>query len=140
MQRWIPVALLLTLAACGGGSSPTTPTTPATPTRIISLDGSMAFGNIQTFTTFDESLRIHNNGTAVLTISGLTGPSGYTADWTSGTIAAGSSQAVTIRFSPTAEQTYNGTLTVNGDQTSGTNTIAISGTGTRPPGPRTSFS
>jgi hypothetical protein len=46
---------------------------------------------------------------------------------------------VTINFAPTAEQTYNGTLTINGDQTSGTNTIAISGTGTRPPGPRTSF-
>jgi hypothetical protein len=39
---------------------------------------------------------------------------------------------VTIQFAPTAAQTYSGTLTVNGDQTSGTNTIAISGTGIAP--------
>jgi hypothetical protein len=50
-----------------------------------------------------------------------------TASWLSGTIAAGGSQTVTIRFEPTTAATYSGTLTVNGDQTSGTNTIAISG-------------
>jgi len=37
---------------------------------------------------------------------------------------------VTVFFKPTAATNYNGTLTVNGDQTSGTNSIAISGSGT----------
>ena len=50
-----------------------------------------------------------------------------TASWTSGTIAAGASQAVTIRFSPTAAGAYSGTVVVNGDQTAGTNSLAISG-------------
>jgi hypothetical protein len=73
------------------------------------------------------------------TASGLTGPTGYTSDRTSCTISAAASQTVTVRFSPTAEQTYNGTLTVAGDQTSGTNTFAISGTGIRPRGSQTTF-
>jgi len=64
------------------------------------------------------------------------------ASWTTGTIGAGASQQVTIQFSPVAAQSYGGILTVNGDQTGGTNTIATSGTGTPPiqTGPRTSFS
>jgi len=64
----------------------------------------------------------------------MTVPSGsgsvYGTSFSSGTIAAGGSQPVTIQFAPTAAQSYSGTLTVNGDQTSGTNTISISGTGT----------
>lgn len=99
----------------------------------------MAFGNIQVGTTFEATLRIHSTGTEALTVSGITGPSGYTASWTSGTIPAGSSHAVAIRFSPTEEKTYNGMLTVNCNHTTGTNTMTISGTGTRPPGPRTTF-
>jgi len=75
-------------------------------------------------------LTITNLGNATLTVTGMTGPSGYAASWTTGTIAAGASQLVTITFSPIAAQNYNGTLIVNGDQTGGTNTIAISGTGT----------
>lgn len=61
----------------------------------------------------------------------MTGPAGFTSSWTNGTIAPGMSQAVTIRFSPTAAQSYGGTLTVTADHTSGTNTIPISGTGVR---------
>jgi hypothetical protein len=99
----------------------------------------MAFGNIEVGATFTATLDIRNSGNSMLTVTGMTGPTGYTADWTNGTIAAGALRTVAIKFSPIAEQTYNGTLTVNGDHTSGTNTIAISGTGTRPPGPRTTF-
>ena len=85
-------------------------------------------------------LTISNTGNSTLTISGITGPTeAYTTSWTSGEIGAGGSQPVTFRFTPAAERTYSGTVTVNGDQTSGTNTLAITGTGTRPPGPRTSF-
>jgi hypothetical protein len=36
---------------------------------------------------------------------------------------------VTIQFKPVSAGTYSGTLTVNGDQTSGSNTTPISGTG-----------
>jgi hypothetical protein len=51
-----------------------------------------------------------------------------TATWTNGAIAPGASQPVTIRFAPTAAGVFSGTLTVNADQTSGSNAIGISGT------------
>jgi hypothetical protein len=84
--------------------------------------------------TGDATLKISNSGTGALTVSSIAGPSGYTLTWTSGTIGAGGSQDVTVRFVPTATQIYTGTLTVNGDQTGGTNTIFVSGTGTGPAG------
>jgi hypothetical protein len=46
----------------------------------------------------------------------------------SGTISAGASQTVSVRFAPTAAQSCTGVVTVNGDQTSGTNTIAVNAT------------
>jgi hypothetical protein len=99
------------------------------------LSGNLAFGNVTVGQTATTTLTITNNGNSTLTISGSTVPGGgvYTASWTNGTIPAGGSQQVTEFFAPTAAQSYNGTLTVTGDQTSGTNTIAISGTGTPPP-------
>ncbi len=141
MRSRTVIIMALLSAACGGGgssSTPTapTPTPPAAPTRIVALSGDLAFGSVAVGQSAERTLTIRNTGNATLTVTGMTGPSGYSASWTSGAISAGGSQAVTIRFSPLAPQSYAGTLTVNGDQTSGTNTIAISGTGT---GPRTQF-
>jgi len=89
------------------------------------------------------TLTIMNSGNSTLTVSGMTVPGGsaYSASFTSGTIPAGGSQQVVIQFAPTVAQGYSGTLTVNGNQTSGTNTIAISGTGmsTPTPTPSTAF-
>jgi hypothetical protein len=91
---------------------------------------------VQVGATATAQLTITNSGNATLTVTGMTGPSGYVASWTSGTIAPGSSQYVTVTFAPTAAQTYNGTLTVVANHTSGTNTISISGTGvSAPPAP-----
>lgn len=129
------LVLCVTVAACGGDKSPTAPTPPPTPTRIIALEGNLAFGNIDIGSSFTATLRIRNNGTETLNVTGMNSPgagSVFFADWNQGNIAPGSSQAVTIRFSPTAAQSYGGTLTVNGNQTSGTNTIPISGTGACP--------
>lgn len=145
-------ASLLLVVGCGGGSSsPTSPSpspdpTPSSPTRIISISGSLAFGNVTVGQTRDLSFTISNSGNSTLTVSGLSITSGlgsiYTSDFASGgAITAGGSRNVVVRFSPSAAQTYNGTITVNGDQTSGTNTIAVSGAGvsSTPPGPRTQF-
>jgi len=127
---WLLAGLL---AGCGGGdSSPTSPTPPAsTPTRIVSVTGNLAFGEVAVGASRDIAMTIANSGTAALTITSLSVSGGLvshtTATWTSGTIAAGGSQVVSIRFAPTAEGSFSGTVTVNGDQTSGTNTIAVSG-------------
>jgi hypothetical protein len=120
------------LSACGGGggSTPTAPTPPAQ-TRVIRPEAILQFGDVPLGTSITRDLRIYNEGNSVLTVTGMSGPTGYTASWTSGTIAPGASQLSVIRFSPTAAQNYDGTVTVQADHTSGSNSIAISGRGLR---------
>jgi uncharacterized membrane protein len=79
---------------------------------------------------------ISNSGTAPLTVTGITfatkgeASGGFTLNWTSGTIAPGGSQTVTVTFAPMEGRgLYTGTFTVAGDQTSGNNKIEVSATG-----------
>jgi hypothetical protein len=116
--------------ACGGGSdSPTSPSpTSSTPTRVVAVSGNLAFGDVAVGTQRDLSMTITNTGTAALTVTSL-GIVGFgsqiSASWTSGTIGAGATQPVTVRFTPTAAGSYSGTLTVRGDQTSGTDSLPM---------------
>jgi len=128
--------LALVVSACGR-ASPTAPTSTATPTsssvtRVMSLSGNLAFGTVEAGKTAELTFTIGNSGTGTLSVTGITVPGGYSPSWTSGTIAPGGSQPVTVRFAPTAAQSYDGTLVVNGDHTSGTNTAALTGTGAVP--------
>jgi len=110
-----------TIAASGTGT--------AAATLIIGVSGNLAFGNVTMGTTATATLTITNAGNSSLTVSSITYPPGFSGAF-SGTIAAGGSQAVTVTFAPTALSSYGGTVTVNSDATSGTNTITASGTGT----------
>ena len=130
MKRLFTLLLLVFAAACGSNSStPTTPTPPTapTPTRVISVAGDLNFGQVTVGDSQTRFITIGNSGTAALTITGLTGPCGssFSVSWTGGAISAGASQTVSLRFAPTGAQNCTGVLTVNGDQTSGSNTIAI---------------
>lgn len=135
MHRWRVLAAVCSImmtTACGS-DSPTNPSPPAqTQTKVIALEGDLNFGDVTVGATADKQFRIVNRGSAPLTITGLTGPSGMTANWTNGTIPMNQWQDVNIRFSPTAQQSYNGTMTVNGDQTSGGNTLTVTARGVRP--------
>jgi hypothetical protein len=122
----------LTFAACGGGEGGT-PTSPSpTSSRVITVSGSLAFGTVDVGGQRDLTITISNSGTATLTVTGLTVSGGaasqMTASWTSGTIPAGASQPVTIRFQPTSAGNYSGAITVNADHTSGNNSIPFSAT------------
>ena len=136
MRRLLIAAVLCLSAACGGsdgGGSPTAPSGGQSTKRIF-LEGDLNFGDVQVGSTHDRNLRIYNQGSAPITVTGLTGPSGYTASWTSGTVPPNNGfQEIRIRFTPTEERSYSGTLTVSADHTSGTNTIPISGRGAREP-------
>src|SRR5262249_53986860 len=98
-------------------------------TRIIGLSGSLAFGTVTVGSTSTKTLTINNTGHSTLTVSSVTGPAGFSGTWPSGTSAGGGSRAVTVTFAPTAAISYSGTVSVSGDQTSGTSTTAASGTG-----------
>jgi hypothetical protein len=117
------VALML-LTGCKSD----TPTTP-TPTSTLALSGNLAFGNITVGSSATSTLTIGNTGTGELTITSVTYPAGFSGSFASGTVPANGSQAITVTFTPTAAQAYTGNITVTGNQASGTNTIAVSGTG-----------
>ena len=112
------------VAGCGKD----TPSSP-TPTSTIALSGNMNFGNVTVGASTTSTLTIANTGSANLVITSVTYPSNFTGSFSSGTIAANASQAVTVTFTPTAAQAYTGNITVTGNQSAGTNTVAISGTG-----------
>lgn len=136
------LTVIVVASACGD-KSPTAPTPPPTPTRIMRLEANMDFGTVRVGDSVERILRIYNDGTEALNITGMTGPgagSVVTATWTSGNIAPGTSQASTIRFTPTTAQSYTGTMTVNGNQTSGTNTLPFRAVGEFPPRPNFSRS
>jgi hypothetical protein len=99
------------------------------PTRIISVSGNLAFGNVTVNSSAQSTMTINNTGNSTMTVSSIGYPSGFSGSWL-GTIAAGSSQPVTVTFSPTSASSYGGTVTVYSDMTSGVNTISASGTGT----------
>jgi hypothetical protein len=125
--------IILMIAGCGSGNDgPTSPTPQSTATRIVGLSGNLAFGAVTVGSRATSTITITNSGNATLTVTGLTGPGGYAASWTNGTIPAGGAQPVTVTFAPTAAVSYNGTLTVNGDQTAGTSSMQISGSGAVP--------
>src|SRR5918993_1311881 len=110
------------------GCKSDTPTAP-TPTSTVALSGNMAFGNITVGSAAAATLTIGNTGTGELTITSVTYPAGFSGSFASGTVAPNGSQVVTVTFAPTAAQSYSGNITVTGNQASGTNTIAVSGTG-----------
>ncbi|MDX2111053.1 MAG: leucine-rich repeat protein [Verrucomicrobiota bacterium] len=98
-------------------------------TRILDLSGDLDFGSVLVEQTTTRTLTLANTGNAPLTITAITYPAGFSGNWTSGTIAVGASQTVTVTFRPTATQLYSGPITITSDRTSGDDTLSCSGTG-----------
>ena len=112
------------LAASGTGTAPVT--------RIISVTGNLAFGAHTTGTLTTSNVTIGNSGSAALTVTGITLPSGFSGSY-AGSISAGGSASVAVTFSPTSVASYSGNLVVASNATSGTATLAVSGSGTALP-------
>jgi hypothetical protein len=129
----ITLALICLTLACGGGksSSPTAPT--ATATRIIALEGSLAFGDVTVGQTKALDITVRNTGTGPMSVTGVTAPTSVasmlSSSGSSSTVPAGGASTITVRFTPSSVGTFSGTITVTADQTSGTNTIQFSGSG-----------
>ena len=113
------------ISASGIGSA-----AAVTPTKVIGLSGNLAFGNVITGTTVTATLTITNFGNATMTVSNIVCPvEGFSSGAFSGPIAPGSAQDVTVTFAPLVLSNYSGVVTVNSDANSGTNTLAVTGTG-----------
>jgi len=102
-------------------------------TRIISLSGDTTFEDVHVGESKTQILTISNSGNSTLNVTGINySTPDFSGDW-SGPISAGASQPVDVTFTPTQVKTYDGTLTVNSNKTSGTNTKSVSGMGTEIP-------
>lgn len=129
------------VSACGGSNG--TPTSPSTPvaagTKIISISGTLAFGDVTLGSTKELTITVSNTGTATLSFTGITASGGLTthsaASPTSGSVPAGGSLPVLFRFTPASAGAFSGTVTFTADHTSGTNIISMSGTGVAAPTP-----
>lgn len=104
--------------------------TEKAPTRVISLWGDLDCGNVSVDSSATRTLTISNPGNSTLNVSGISYPSGFSGDWSGSISGGGGHQDVTVTFAPTAATSYGGTITVNSDKTSGTNTRSCSGVGT----------
>jgi hypothetical protein len=122
-------ALSVQSDATSGSSSRNISGSGIAATRIINLTGSFAFGQVPVNFTASLNLSIRNTGNTPLTVTEVTLPTGFSANWTSGIISPGATQSVVVSFTPTSAISYGGTLIVSSDRTSGTNTIELSGSG-----------
>ncbi|MGN6641948.1 MAG: choice-of-anchor D domain-containing protein [Verrucomicrobiota bacterium] len=102
-------------------------------TRVVSVNGDLEFGQVAAGSTAQRTFTISNTGNQNLVVQSIQYPSGFSGDFVSGPVHPGDSQLVTVTFAPTSATAYGGTVTVTCNKTSGTNTLAISGTGTNPP-------
>src|SRR4030095_6247927 len=98
------------------------------------LEASLDFGTVQVGQSFERTFRMYNTGNAIMTISGMTvtGAGGgccYSVDLQTRQLMPGTSRVVTLTFRPKAPISYSGSITVNADQTAGTNTLPISAKG-----------
>jgi hypothetical protein len=98
------------------------------PTRVISLSGNLAFGDVTVDNSSNLTFAISNTGNSTLTVSNIVYAPGFSGPW-SGTITSGGSTNVTVMFLPLVATNFGGNLTVNSDATSGVNTLAVSGVG-----------
>jgi hypothetical protein len=90
------------------------------------------FGGIPLGTTKSALVQITSTGTEAITVTSVSVPAGYSVRFPSGPplkIKPNQTQSVTITFAPKGRDTYSGDIVVKSDATSGTKTVAVSGTG-----------
>jgi kumamolisin len=104
----------------------------AAASRVITLSGTFAFGDVTVGQTATSTLTISNTGNAQLDVTRITYPAGFSGSW-SGAIASGTSQAVTVTFAPISAINYGGNIVVTSDATAGSSSIAASGAGLAAP-------
>ncbi len=98
-------------------------------TRIIRLDGDLAFGNVTVGQSAQRTMTVYNDGSSALSVASIACPNGFSASPHSFTVNSGGSANVAITFGPNAVQGYGGDISVSSDKTSGINTRGCSGAG-----------
>jgi sugar lactone lactonase YvrE len=105
------------------------PVTGLVGVKVMSLGGNLDFGVVLVGSTAQSSLIISNSGNVAMNVSNVTFPNAVFTGAFSGAIPAGSSQSVTVTFTPTAPAYYSGLVSVSSDATGGASNIFIQGFG-----------
>jgi len=93
------------------------------------LGGTLDFGVVTNGYSASKTLTISNTGNTNLNVTSISyPPNGFVGNF-SGFIAPGSSEQVTVIFSPAIATNYSGVVTVNSDATSGANTLLLTAFG-----------
>mgnify|MGYP000080908274 FL=1 len=99
-------------------------------TRVMALsDTSLAFGPVPVGETRSRVLTVANPGTAKLTVTRIECPAGWVAFPQSFEVPAGGQTTFKIKFAPMAVQSFEGTVLLRSDRTSGANGITVKGRG-----------
>jgi len=113
---------------------------PAAPPQASVAPASLAFGARQVGTASDsQQITVTNGGGSALTIAGVSltgstpGDFAVTFDTCVGSVPAGGSCVVGVRFAPTATGDRAATLRIADDAAGSPRTVALTGTGTPPP-------
>lgn len=116
-------AALCALAGCGGSGSSSAPPFALTPSAV-------SFAAQQLGSTSPPAIvTVLNNGSAALTVSGVQVSGGAFSESNScGTLAAGTTCAISVRFSPASSGSASATLTIQ--SSAGASSIPLSGQGT----------
>ncbi len=100
------------------------------PAELSSDLQALAFGSLKQGNTRDLSVVVQNLGDATLTGAASVEGAGYSlVDGAAFNLVSGATQTVTVRFAPTAAQTYAGNLLLTSSE-GGNITVSLSGTGT----------
>ena len=98
----------------------------------IALPETLVFADTKVGEMVSKVLTISNPSVVALKVKGIIWPTGFTGNWSSGTIPADGKKEVNVSFKPTEVKAYTGTITVESDATNanaGKNTLSVSGKG-----------
>jgi hypothetical protein len=113
-----------------GGSVSVQVNNPTSVVSSLSISGDLSFPDTNVGSFSQALLLLENTGNAIIDVTGISLPAGFTTPTTSGTIPIGGSLDVLVTFTPTQSITYSGTIVVGSSATTGTSVYPISGTGT----------
>ncbi|TVR02246.1 MAG: DUF1566 domain-containing protein [Desulfovibrionales bacterium] len=96
----------------------------------VHLAGDLHFGNVDVGNSSTRTLTLSNLDSVPITIDAISYPEGFSGDWHGGSIAPGTSQAVSVTFQPTALKKYSGEIHISSNAVAGANPLECSGVGT----------
>lgn len=103
------------------------------PARIPVISGMVDFGSVYVGSNATRTLWVLNKGNTNLTVSGLLSPASFFATMADMTVAPGSSNAISVVFTPVQAGSTSGVFQVLTDLTWGESQVTVSGIGAIPP-------